>query len=219
MSRTGGRFSRGSRRGFTLIELLVVIAIGALLMAVSMASLGGMRGGAKFTASVSALTGYLESGRQRAIGANTYVWILFAPANPSRKDGEVSVVLYERRDGNSTPATAGDVIGTEGETWSPSLKTLSLQQVELKDKGELSFSSLPQETSLIGLAPVSVTVVHAGRSTTYTQGLLFAPNGTARVSSTFSRYVEFGMIPVGMPKNGTVIRVNALTGKPWVYRP
>ena len=207
------------RRGFTLIELMVVLALGALLMTLSMASLGGLRGGPQFSASLASLTGYLEGGRQRAIGGNTYVWILFGPSDASRKGKDLSVALYERRDGSAAPIMSGDVIGTEGESWNLSLKTLSLPQVELKDKGEFSFLSLPQEVSLAGLAPVSVTVAHAGRSTTYTRGILFAPNGLARSGSTLNRYVEFGIAPVGLPANGAVIRVNSITGKPWVYRP
>ena len=210
-------------RAFTLIEMMIVIALGAILMTLSMTSLGGLRGGPKFTTSIASLSGFLEGGRQKAIGGNTYVWILFAPptetGKATSKGDELAVAIYERQDGSGTPLMTGNVIGTEGEAWALSSRSLSIPQVILKDKGEVSFASLPAEDSLAGLAPVAVTVVHAGRSTSYTRGVLFAPNGIARVGAGLSRYVEFGLALQGQPANSAVIRINSLTGKPWVYRP
>ena len=205
--------------GFSLIELLLVMALAAILTALSITSLGGLRGGAQLNSSLSTLVGLLEAGRQRAIGANTYVWVLFASQIPGEAEPGIVVAVYERRDGSGMPTISGDVIDEAGEIWSPTLRTFALPHLTLKDKGEMSFPSLPAETSLVGLAPVSVAVTHAGQTINYSRAILFSPNGTARVSAALSHYLEFGLLTQNRANNGAVIRVNALTGKAQVYRP
>jgi prepilin-type N-terminal cleavage/methylation domain-containing protein len=71
------RSPMASREGYTLVELLSVLAVIALLVALAVPSLVGLKGSSDITGAGYTVSGLLEQARTYALANNTYVWVGF----------------------------------------------------------------------------------------------------------------------------------------------
>lgn len=211
------------------MELLAVIAIVSLLAATSSSILPSLMQADQVDANVSALSGILEQAREAALSRNTFVYVLFTGPLTSPSGG-VGVAVVESQDGTDSLnnfSYSGPINASNGLTvvrklqTLPAIKLLTQAQTESRVTS-LSMASVPVLSAPGAALPASLnlTLNVGGSPCTFTQGVMFKPDGQVMVStSAWNSSVEFGIESIrSSSPNIAVMRLTRLTGKLSVYR-
>lgn len=220
------------RPGFSLIELLVVIAILGVLVAVAVPSLSSLGSGGRMNQALIEMSGLLSQARQYAIAQNTYVWVAFREQNDEQGDPEVVMVILASTSGEDKVAwgNAGIVPGNDIEMLT---RLNRFSKFKLEEAGTFTRANIPDlpdpssADTANGLADntakFDVKLPGIAAPQRFDRVVQFLPNGQARVSKAPIDFVEIGVRPVHgtVPEenNVAVVRINGLTGQPFVYRP
>lgn len=211
------------QRGFSLTELLVVIGIMAILAVASVPAINAISGSGQVTQTVYEISGMLEQARQYAVAQNTFVWVVFY--YPSESAEQVSIAVVASKDGTDPTISNGIEVPLTGTVPNTTIDLLSrvrtFQQVKLKNT--VTGTSLPNlhngtPDALAGSASLNIKIPGVGTQA-FNRAIKFTPTGQARVTTTPTEAVDFGLEPVkANAKNVAVIRINGLTGENIVYR-
>jgi len=208
--------------GFSLVELLVVMAIIAMLTALSAPAISSLTRGNRMNENLLALGGIFEQARQLAISRNTFVWVAFSDPLPGTPSDGVLVATIAAKGGIDSLNWSTAAVSVAGSSdFEIAGKIRTLKGIRIMDKGALSVTNLPSETSLGSLQSVQLQASVAGQTKNFTKAIQFTPTGEARVQ-TFSRFVELGMAPVlpgAAAANVAVWRLAGITGRATLYRP
>ena len=216
-------------KGFSLVELLAVIAVISILMATSTSFIPSLFQANQVDANVTTLSGIFEQAREAAISGNTYVYVVFTNTLTTSQAGGIAVATIQSQDGTdalnnftySGPINAAnDFSMLHKTTGLPGVKLLSQSQTESL-VSSLSIANVPTVTPSGATMPstLSLTLAAAGTNYTFTQGVMFKPDGEALVSTgTWNDLVEFGMQSVRGAPDVAVMRLTRLTGRLTVYR-
>ncbi len=211
------------------MELLTVCAIISIMVAASVSLVSKGFQANQLDTNVTMLSGMFEEAREAAISGNTFVWVAFTP-NPSTstRAGGISAVIFESQDGTDSLAnfsngtTASPIAISTANNLLQLTPVQALPGTQLTSSGALSFTNLPSLTpasaSLQG--SMGLTLNAGGKTVTFTQAVMFAPDGEARIS-TWSNAIEFGIQSSinSQSPNVAVMRLARLTGRLTVYRP
>jgi prepilin-type N-terminal cleavage/methylation domain-containing protein len=218
-------------KGFSLLELLTVIAVISILMATSTSFIPSLLKSNQVDANVSTLSGIFEQAREAAISGNTYVYVVFTGPLTTTPAGGLAVAVIESQDGTdalnnfaySGPINAAnDLMLLHKVQGLSAIKLLTQSQTEAL-VSSLSISSVPSISPAGATMPstLNLTLAAGGSSYTFTQGVMFKPDGEALVSTTtWNDLVEFGLQPLqsATASNVAVMRLTRLTGRLTVYR-
>ena len=184
------------------------------------------------TANISNLPGILEQAREAAISSNTYVYVLFSNTLPTSPVGGVATIILESEDGTDA-LNNFTAIGSINSLSDLMVfhKLQPLPGIKLTTSGTITSSSTPNIPTLPSVSPAGAslagypTVLNltsnvGGITYTFTQGIMFKPDGEAIASATtWNDLVEFGVEPIRQStKDVAVMRLTRLTGKLTVYR-
>ena len=233
----------GRRSGFSLVELLVVISIVAILAAVVSPLVPSLMRANQLDSSVNTLSGILEQARERALSANTPVWIAFTDA-PVNSPVGTWVATFQSADGTETPINiavtpswAATGVTVPGSNLALVSKIQNLAGVKIVDATSTLLPASLISTASALSSPItlfepagmqwSVSTLQStgmGTGVYFTHALEFYQDGEARVQGTAGTWynnIQFGLIPVvgTSTKNAALFNVTRLTGKTTVYRP
>ena len=212
---------------------MTVIAIISIVAAATTSLIPSFLQSNQVTANISNLAGILEEAREAAISSNTYVYVLFSNTLPTNPAGGVATIILESEDGtdalnNFTTSgninTLSDLMVLHKLQTLPGIKVLTQSQAETLVTS-LSLSNVPTLTTagapLAGASTaLNLSSKIGGITYTFTQGIIFKPDGEALASATtWNDLVEFGVEPSqGAVRDVAVMRLTRLTGKLTVYR-
>jgi uncharacterized protein (TIGR02596 family) len=196
---------------FSLIELLVVIGIIALLAALMVPALNGIRSGNSITQAAAELGGKLDLARQLAISENQRIELRIFKA--PKEDGSNERVfrllgVYRTSDGSAVDKPAPLPMGTE-----------------ISDATAFS-ALLSADNSLGGTQPR----VGAIENLEY-KAILFRPDGSTHLSPdgpsasdplwtlTVIRSLDAASSRSDLPENFATVTCDPITGRPTIYRP
>ncbi len=221
-------------KGFSLVELLTVIVVISIMAAASTSLIPSVLQSNQVNANVSNLAGIIEEAREAAMSSNTYVYVLFSNNLPTSPSGGIATIILESEDGTDSNALNNfTVTGSIGSISDLMVlhKLQSLPGIKLTASGAITSSTTPGISTLPSVSPngaslagastpLNLTSNIAGSTYTFTQGIMFKPDGEAIASATtWNDLVEFGVEPIHQSaKDVAVMRLTRLTGKLTVYR-
>ena len=211
-------------KGFSLVELLAVIAVISILMATSTSFIPSLFQANQVDANVATLSGIFEQAREAAISGNTYVYVVFTGPLTTTPAGGVAVATIQSQDGTdalnnftfSGPiSAANDLAMLHKTTGLPGVKLLSQSQTATLITAQ--FPSLSSSGAAMASSS-TLTVAAGGVTYTFTQGVMFKPDGEVASSGTWNDMVEFGLQSLRGSPDVAVMQLTRLTGKLAVSR-
>jgi len=205
---------RFRRRGFTLIETLTVAATFAVLLALAVPAVTGMKRGQTLGRQVETLSSTLEQARTLAVSRNTFVWV----GIHEKDENGVPVVIV-----STVAGLSGQASDLANSRFRPALKPLHLHNTTLDASGYADLPGLDavnnQDIEQSSLS-FHQTIGSEGEIT-FDRVIVFNPGGGARISEAFlSRLIGIGLA-AGPVTNGTdvaALQISGLNGNISVYR-
>jgi len=205
---------RFRRRGFTLIETLAVIATFAVLLALVVPAVTGMKRGQTLGRQVEALSSVIEQGRVMAVSRNTFVWVGF---HEKEEDGVPVVVV------STVAGLSGQASDLANSRFRPALKPLYLRNAMLDAN---AYEDLPGLDAVnnqdIKQSSLSFRqTIGSEADVLFDRVIVFNPAGGARISQTSpSRLIGIGLAagPVANATDVAALQISGLNGNVSIYR-
>jgi prepilin-type N-terminal cleavage/methylation domain-containing protein len=216
-------------RAFTLMELMVTVAIMALVMAIAIPSISGMKKAGSLGAAGHTVAGLLERARTYAMANNTYVWVGFLAENGGPP--LTLTVVASKNGGNNTDAANLELIAKPLRLGNVRLVAANTNDLNTNHPRRPAVPADGQVGDDNFAADVTISVpTGGGASVTFAKLVEFNPRGEACKigENTFAGaglpdYLEVALAPArGASVSGqaaAAVQVEGFSGQVRVYLP